>query len=106
MGEKGIRIRDIEHLQEVFQNSLLNIERAFLFGSRARGDFLEESDWDILIVSPDFAGIPFPDRATFALKKLPLRKVELLCYTQEEFAEKAAEEIGIAKEALKGERII
>lgn len=105
MGEKGIRIRDIEHLREVFRNSPLNVANAFLFGSRARGDFLEESDWDILIVSSDFDNIPFPDRATFVLKKLPLRRVELLCYTEEESKQKS-EEIGIVKEALKGVRII
>lgn len=104
MGEKGIRIRDIEHLREVFRNSSLGIESAYLFGSRARGDFLEESDWDILVVSPDFANKPFPQRATFVLRNLPLRRVELLCYTPDELRERFKEE-GIIKEALDGIRI-
>ncbi len=104
MGEKGIRIRDLAHLRELFRNPPFDVKSVFLFGSRARGDFLEESDWDLLIVSPDFEGIPFPDRGTFVLKKLPLRRVELLCYTEEELQEKA-QEIGIVQEALKGVRI-
>ncbi len=72
MGERGIKISDVEHLKELLHNSPLEIKSAFLFGSRARGDWLEESDWDILIVSPEFAGISFPDRATVVLKKFPL----------------------------------
>lgn len=104
MGKAGIKIRDIEHLREIFRSSPFDVKSVYLFGSRARGDFLEGSDWDILIVSPDFANIPFPERATFVLKRMPLRGVELLCYTEEEF-EKKSEEIGIVQEALKGEKI-
>jgi predicted nucleotidyltransferase len=81
VGEKGIKIRDIEQLRELLYKSPIPIKSAFLFGSRARGDFLEESDWDIMIVFPEFAGIPFPDRATMFLRRVPLRRVELLCYT-------------------------
>lgn len=105
MSQKGIRIRDIAHLKKLLQNLPLRIDKAFLFGSRASGDFLEESDWDVLIVSLEFAGISFPERATFVLKKLPLRRVELLCYTEEEFKERAGE-ISIVAEAAKGLRLI
>ena len=69
MGEKGIKIRDVEHLKELLSNSPVPIKSAFLFGSRARGDYLEESDWDLMIISPEFAGIPFPERATMLVKK-------------------------------------
>lgn len=68
VGEKGIKIRDIEQLKAVLSKSPILIKSAFLFGSRARGDYLEESDWDLLIVSPEFAGIPFADRATMFLR--------------------------------------
>ena len=105
MGEKGIRIKDIEQLRDLLCKSPIPIKSAFLFGSRARGDYLEESDWDIMIVSPEFANIPFPDRATMFLKKVPLRRVELLCYTEEEFQDRAAE-LGIVAEAAKGKRLV
>jgi len=105
MGERGIRIRDLEHLKELLSNSSIEINRAFLFGSRARGDYLEESDWDVMIISPEFAGIPFPDRPTMVLRRIPLRRVELLCYTEEEF-QRRVEEIGIVAEAAKGKRLL
>ena len=105
MGEKGIKIRDVEHLKELLSNSPVPIKSAFLFGSRARGDYLEESDWDLMIISPEFAGIPFPERATMLVKKIPLRRIELLCYTEEEFRERV-KEIGIVAEAAKGKKLV
>jgi len=39
------------------------------------------------------------------LQRLPLRRVELLCYTEEEFQSKV-EEIGIVAEAAKGKRLV
>lgn len=105
MGEKRIKIRDIEHLRELLRKSPIPIKSAFLFGSRARGDYLDESDWDIMIVSPEFANIPFPDRATVFLRKVPLRRVELLCYTEEEFQDRVGE-LGIVAEAAKGRRLL
>jgi len=105
MGERGIRIIDIEHLRELLHNSSIQIKSAFLFGSRARGDWLEESDWDIMIVSPEFVNIPFPQRAAMLLKRIPLRRVELLCYTEEEFRERV-KEIGIVAEAAKGKKLL
>jgi hypothetical protein len=105
MGEKGIKIRNVEQLREVLRNSPIEVKSAFLFGSRAREDWLEESDWDLMIISPDFAHVPFPDRATMWLKRVPLRRVELLCYTEEEFQERA-KEIGIVAEAAKGKRLV
>jgi predicted nucleotidyltransferase len=44
LNEIKIKVLDIEPDAEVF-----------LFGSRARGDSHSDSDWDILILLPDFA---------------------------------------------------
>ncbi len=41
-----------------------HLKRAILFGSRARGDYLKESDFDLILVSDDFGDIPFPERAS------------------------------------------
>jgi hypothetical protein len=57
-----------------------------LFGSRAEGRAAVDSDYDFVVVSPDFAGVPF-------LKRLPdLYElwhadvgVDVLCYTPAEF---------------------
>jgi len=77
----------------------LHIQKILLFGSRARGDHLADSDYDFLIVSPDFQGVPFPSREPLVsdLTKLPL---EALCYTPEEFQRKRRQ-IGIVAEAVR-----
>lgn len=61
-------------------------ELVLVFGSRARGEALDESDLDLLIVSERFRGMRFPDRAAAVLIALEVPfAVEVLCYTPEEF---------------------
>ncbi|MHC1610539.1 MAG: nucleotidyltransferase domain-containing protein [Candidatus Methanospirareceae archaeon] len=105
MGKKGIRIRDVEHLKKVLKESKFKIEAAFLFGSRAGEDFLEDSDWDLMIISDEFKGMSFLDRATFFLKEVPIRRADIFCYVKSEIAERK-NEIGIIREALKGIKVI
>jgi len=77
------------------------LERAILFGSRARGDHLRYSDVDLLLVSDAFEGIPFPDRPS---KLYPLWEgglpLEILCYTSTEF-DKKRQMIGLVQDAVK-----
>ena len=42
--------------------SELTAESVLLFGSRARNDWLADSDCDMIVVSDAFAGLPFGDR--------------------------------------------
>lgn len=75
------------------------IERILLFGSRGRGDALTTSDVDLVVVSPDFEGVNWRDRA-IAVSRLwmgPVR-LEVLCYTPEEF-QKRATELSIVRRA-------
>ena len=76
------------------------IHDAIFFGSRVRGDYLEHSDVDLIVVSDDFEGIFFPDRSTAMYKfwdvGLPL---EVLCYTVKEF-EKKKQMIGLVQDAV------
>lgn len=79
-----------------------NIQKIFLFGSRARGDYLKNSDYDVIIVSHDFEGVFFTKRISEIYKfwnGYPL-DIEPLCYTPEEF-EKKSKQIGIVQQALK-----
>lgn len=68
------------------------IERILLFGSRARGDSLESSDVDLVVVSPDFQGVGWRERiiAVSRMWKGPVR-LEPLCYTPEEFRNRSKE---------------
>jgi len=64
----------------------LNVNRLILFGSRARGDHFVTSDFDFVLVSDDFSGVPFTRRAA-RLYDLwhSSRDLEVLCYTPDEW---------------------
>ncbi|MHA1608287.1 MAG: nucleotidyltransferase domain-containing protein [Candidatus Freyarchaeota archaeon] len=77
-----------------------NPERMILFGSRARGDHLKDSDYDLIIVSEKFRGVHFLERISRLLELLDEDvAVDLLPYTPEEF-EKKRREIGIVRKAV------
>ncbi len=58
----------------------------YLFGSYARGTWLEESDLDLVVISPSFRGLDLGKRYLMVRKLLPSDiSVELLLYTPEEF---------------------
>ena len=74
----------------------------FLFGSRTTKDYFNYSDWDLLIISEKFEGIPFRERIDKILElyKQPIgQDVEPLCYTPKEISIRKKEN-GIVKNAL------
>jgi uncharacterized protein len=80
-------------------NKVYKIDKAILFGSRARDDWLYSSDIDLIIVSDDFEGIGFLDRISLIAHKWDNPIVlSPICYTRDEFNRKK-EEIGLVKEA-------
>ncbi len=48
MMEKEKNIKKI--IQEIFEENGIKADKIILFGSRARGDYKESSDWDLLII--------------------------------------------------------
>lgn len=70
----------------------LRIRDLILFGSRAKGTARPDSDYDLLLVSPDFATIPFRDRALPCMDawdvKLFPTGADFLCYTPTELTKK------------------
>lgn len=76
-------------------------EKVILFGSRARGDNLKDSDFDMIIVSRAFKTIPYTQRMS---KILPLWKsrydLEALCYTPEEFEEMKRKKYSVIEQAV------
>lgn len=79
---------------------MIHVEKVILFGSRARGDNKEKSDIDLIILSKDFEGIKFFKRspAFYLLWDAPY-DINIICLTQQEFAQKI-KEIGIMKQAI------
>lgn len=75
-------------------------ERVIVFGSRARGEALEHSDLDVVLVSDAFRDVSWLDRPTRVHEECDIRfGVELLCYTPDEFRRKR-EELGVVRTAV------
>lgn len=78
----------------------------YLFGSRAKGDSLVSSDYDVIIVSKSFKGIKFFSRPVKIYDYWPWKEsLDVFCYTPEEFEEKKIQ-IGFVKEAMQSARAI
>ena len=96
--------RETTEIARRFIRKLMNrytLHKVILFGSRARGDNLKTSDFDFIIVSPDFEEIHFLKRMSSIYEYWDEHyDVEPLCYTPEEFEEKR-KEIGIVSEAIR-----
>jgi hypothetical protein len=90
--------REIKRLKERLSGRY-DIERALLFGSRARGDNLLDSDVDLLLVSKDF-GPNFHERIRDVAREwehvIPL---EPICYTPKELKD-MVDRRGIVRQAL------
>jgi len=98
MGEEGI-----EGIKEFLDKVKIKFhpEIIILFGSRARGDYLKDSDYDIIIVSPEFDDVHFLERIYQLLEFWDYDwDVDLLPYTPEEF-EKKKNQIGIVNQAVR-----
>ena len=82
------RKKHIEHLKE-FKKEIgkrIKIQKMILFGSRASGKPRKESDFDIIIVSPNFKGKDSLVRGREFYKSWNINyPVDFLCYTPEEF---------------------
>ena len=76
-------------------------ERIILFGSRARGDNFNTSDFDFIIVSARFRDTPFPERPSEMYDFWDEAvDIEAICYTPEEFARKLRQ-YGIVRTAAR-----
>lgn len=96
MGEKADK-RIVDFVKRIGKK--YKIEKAIFFGSRAKGDYLKDSDFDIMLVSEDFKGIFFTKRISMTYKfwkHFPF-EIEPLCYTPDEF-NKLKKQICIVRE--------
>ncbi|MBI3412907.1 MAG: nucleotidyltransferase domain-containing protein [Candidatus Aenigmarchaeota archaeon] len=75
--------------------------KVILFGSRARGDYLIDSDYDLLIVSDKFSKYDWHQRMVEVIKLTEGKfSLDVICLTEEEF-EKRKKELSIVNEAVK-----
>jgi predicted nucleotidyltransferase len=88
----------------------IKIEKIFLFGSYAKGNYDEDSDIDLILISSDFKKIDFLKRlemlSSFRKSKLTQSvAMDILGYTPEEFKNISKESI-IIKKAIKEGKVI
>ena len=57
----GEVLRAVERFLDELSRKI-RIERAYLFGSYAKGTWIKTSDVDLVVVSPDFRSMPFTKR--------------------------------------------
>jgi predicted nucleotidyltransferase len=66
----------------------LNAKEVILFGSWAKGKNLENSDFDLLIISEKFRGVNYYERAVMVYKLKNIKNnIEVICLIPEEFEE-------------------
>src|SRR3989344_1439521 len=76
-------------------------DKIIFSGSRARGSYNKESDFDIIVISDKFNNISWYKRPLeIYLSWEEDYPLEVLCYTPKEF-EKKKKQIGIVQEAVK-----
>lgn len=76
--------------------------KIWLFGSRAKGTFKKTSDYDFLLVCPEFKKWGWEERSAkvyFLKRNLPA-SMDIVCYTPEEF-ELKKKQLGIVQQAIK-----
>ena len=75
----------VKHFAEILKEHM-KVNQLILFGSRARGDNFVTSDYDFVLVSREFSGVPFIGRAAQLYDLWPSDcNLEVLCYTPDEW---------------------
>ncbi|PVU74725.1 nucleotidyltransferase [Acidianus hospitalis] len=62
----------------------INVKEVYVVGFRARGDYLDTSDIDLVIISDDFKGMRYIDRME-KLSKYRRAKIDYFTFTIEEW---------------------
>jgi len=87
-------LRAVEILLGALEERGVRVEEAYLFGSYARGDWIESSDVDLVIVSSSFQGSRFIDRLELIYRvewELGVKPwIEVIPLTPSEFQERLA----------------
>ncbi|MEW5955534.1 MAG: nucleotidyltransferase domain-containing protein [Candidatus Micrarchaeota archaeon] len=86
-----------KELSRAFRESV----KVILFGSRARGNYYEDSDYDFIVVSKAFQGVHELDRYPLVRKHWKTRApVDVLCYTPQEARKASRFKQSILRKAL------
>ena len=98
-----VRKADLEVVEKFKRKLLKRVKnlKIILFGSRATGNFSEDSDFDLIIVSKAFENKNIIKRCALMYEDWDYNfAVDFICYTPDEFNKKK-NQINIINEALK-----
>ncbi|MFQ5531368.1 MAG: nucleotidyltransferase domain-containing protein, partial [Candidatus Nanoarchaeia archaeon] len=85
MGQKEYLVKNLKKFIKDLGRDI-KVSKVILFGSRAKKNFKEESDVDLIIVSDDFKEKNFFERASKMYDYWEINlPVDILCYTNMEF---------------------
>lgn len=97
-------VRKKDHDLRFLVNTLKSVfpdARVLLFGSRARGDYLKESDYDLILISNRFAATDMRERIKTVNKHKPIgMAADIIPLTPEEW-EQRRNELSIIGEAAR-----
>jgi len=91
-----------KQLKEIAEREDTRIDKVILFGSRAREDYRENSDVDLIIVSEDFEDIKWYKRGREFQRQWDydnLPAPEIICLTPQEFEERSQEVGDVVRKA-------
>lgn len=105
MGKKDVDLNKVERfLRRVSKK--YRLKKAVVFGSSVRGEFGEDSDIDLIVISDEFEGISPLKRPVQLYLEWDLDyPVDFICYTTKEF-EELRKRPSLVREALKEGRIV
>ena len=80
----------IKHLKEILKDNQIEYLKILMFGSRARNDFDEESDWDFLIVIKPPLNLKIKKELWLKIynqfhERVPLESIDLILKDGESF---------------------
>mgnify|MGYP000383306709 CR=1 FL=1 len=84
-------IDTVRRLEKGLNKNKIDVEAIYIFGSYVRGDYIETSDIDVVVVSDSWKNIPFLKRMDILneiIWKERIRKVEAIPVTKEELNRK------------------
>jgi len=79
-GQSRKGVAGVSIVEEVTGTLRGRFQRVFLFGSWARGDHLQGSDVDVIVVDGTFKGAPYPERVR-AVRRVPRSVIERYPWT-------------------------
>ncbi len=88
--------REALRLKQALEARGVKVEAIYLFGSVARGDFRLDSDFDFIIVSRDWEGMPYLERLGILYRLWSSRRdATLVPLTPEELRERVEKSLAL-----------